>query len=112
MRSSLFFSLVFCICCSCNLSIEESIEGVYVTNYKDSFLAEMPQGRDTLILFSDFTFKSSFYGNGTFTTKDNSLKLSLSNSSSVQFPIELSRKGGVKLMINYDSNHHYNKISD
>jgi len=36
------------------------------TNYENSMIAEVPDRADTLILYDDMTYKSSYYGEGTF----------------------------------------------
>ncbi len=43
------------------------VAGKYAnTNYENSRIAEVPSRADTLILFDDMTFKSSYYGEGTY----------------------------------------------
>lgn len=46
------------------------VYGKYVnTNYENSSVAEIPSTQDTLVLFSDMTFTSSYYGKGTYDLK-------------------------------------------
>lgn len=43
------------------------VTGKYAnTNYENSIVAEVPHRADTLILFNNMTFKSSYYGEGTY----------------------------------------------
>lgn len=43
------------------------VTGKYAnTNYENSRIAEIPDRADTLILFDDMTFQSSYYGEGTY----------------------------------------------
>lgn len=43
------------------------VTGKYAnTNYENSRIAEIPNRADTLILFEDMTYQSSYYGNGTY----------------------------------------------
>ena len=51
-----------------NYVTNDAIEGVFVTNYNLSkiVIAETPSSTDTLILSSDWKFKSNFYGDGKY----------------------------------------------
>ncbi len=47
-----------------------TVYGKYVnTNYENSSVAEIPSRQDTLVLFSDMTFSSSYYGKGIYDLK-------------------------------------------
>jgi len=105
----MFITVVF-VGCS-----EIEIMGVYTNNNFDElpFFAEVPYTRDTLILTSDRTFTSGYYGKGTYEVKGGSLRLESKPPfhGARSFPIKRSfLKRKVLLVLSSDMNYYYEKI--
>jgi hypothetical protein len=94
-----------------------SLDGSYINvNYEDAWLAETPSSIDTLRLFEDGTFRSNYWGDGTYKTKwklrGGTLELSYDRGSA-GYDLVLSRElwfGKPKFIVSRDLNYHYKKI--
>ena len=93
------------------------VEGKYVnTNYENSHLAEIPSRADTLILFDDMTYESSFYGKGTYTLKYELSGTSIDGSLGTSFAsfghktINRSLLGQIRISLDSDLKQYYGKI--
>ncbi len=97
---------------------KNSVVGTYVnTNYKNERCCpEAPHVADTLILKSDGTFSSGYYGKGTykvhygiFTKIDWTYDYEIGKAIfSTNFTNKIFEKP--KIILNYDLNHYYEKI--
>lgn len=106
--------MIFLIC-SCMSPNLEDLDGVYINcNYDQStFLPDIPLKEDTLILFKDRSFKSGYYGKGTYELIKGNIILNYKyefGAASSEMPIEINMFGELKLIIYRDLNHHYKKI--
>jgi hypothetical protein len=105
-------TLVFSGCKSQSI---ENVTGMYVNSNFDyePFIAEIPYLIDTLILNKDYSFRSGYYGEGSFELKENRIKLIYKyefGSSSYEAPIETDSDGNPKIILFREHNHHYKKI--
>jgi hypothetical protein len=101
----------------CNLPMKKSnVIGVYVSTESEAFLAEVPHKSDTLILKSDGTFSSGFYGTGTYNVDYGILKTEIVWN----YDYEMGKAGhqtyfsnkiyeNPKIVLNSDLNHYYEK---
>lgn len=94
-----------------------SIVGDYVNvNYGIRWLADVPSSKDTLILFENNTFKSNYWGEGTYKLKWNfrGTKLEiLYNHGRAISRFNVKREwffGKPKLIVSSDLNYHYEKF--
>ncbi|MNK34728.1 hypothetical protein D3C87_532400 [compost metagenome] len=94
---------------------KEKIVGKYINmNFENkSCCVEAPHKADTLILYSDGSYESNFYGNGKYNFKDNILEIDYDyENGKAQYRAIISNKLFQKLRIelNYKLNHYYEKI--
>ena len=108
------------IALSINLPMtDDQITGTYVnTNYeKEICCLEAPHVADTMVLKSDGTFTSGFYGDGTYKISKGVLETKINWT----YDYEMGKAGystyftneindTPKIMLNYDLNHYYKKI--
>lgn len=94
------------------------LAGTYVNRNYDytPFIPEIPYVNDTLVLNDDFTFKSDFWGNGTYeiknTLKGSTIKLRYNyefGKASYTAKIEGVEKT-LKIILFEKKNHYYEKI--
>ncbi|MFD2515988.1 hypothetical protein ACFSRY_19100 [Pontibacter locisalis] len=98
---------------------ESHIVGTYInTNFsKEPCCVESPHQPDTLVLNSDGTFFSGFYGNGTYETDSGLLNTRIKWS----YDYEMGKAGystyfsnkiyeKPKIILNFDLNHFYQKV--
>lgn len=122
-RIILIIGLVFIILISvlrCNIPLTNSkVIGTYLnTNYGNKhFIAEIPYKADTLVLKSDGTFSSGFYGNGTYQVDCGILKTEIDldydyvmGNARSSFYFSNKVYENTKIILNYDLNHYYEKI--
>ena len=100
-----------------DLPMEKSnVIGIYISTDTEPFLAEIPYKSDTLILKSDGTFSSGFYGNGTYNVDYGILKTEID----WHYDYEMGKAGhhtyfsnkiyeNPKIILNSDLNHYYDK---
>jgi len=98
---------------------KNTVEGVYAnTNYGNEICClESPHKADTLILKSDGTFTSGYYGNGTYKVNYGILTTEIDwtyeyefgkAGHSTYFSNKIYEKP--KIILNYDLNHYYKKV--
>ncbi|SNQ45045.1 hypothetical protein [Cellulophaga lytica] len=98
---------------------KNTVEGVYAnTNYGNEICClESPHKADTLILKSDRTFTSGYYGNGTYKVNYGILTTEIDwtyeyefgkAGHSTYFSNKIYEKP--KIILNYDLNHYYEKV--
>lgn len=99
---------------------EVEVVGTYVNNNFDEepFYAEVPYIRDTLKLNLDKTFTSKYYGNGIYEISSDffgsELSLSYENKmgkGGANFPLKDKPFQSVKIMLSFDLDYYYEKIS-
>jgi hypothetical protein len=90
------------------------VEGVYVnTNYNyKRVLPEIPHSADTLVLKSDMTFSSKYFGLGTYTVEKKSFKSIVRleypfGNSKARISFQVKNKEGRLALILYEPNKHY-----
>jgi hypothetical protein len=100
-----------------DLPIKKSnVIGIYVSTETQPSLADLPHKSDTLILKSDGTFSSGFYGNGTYNIDYGILKTKIDWN----YEYEMGKAGhhayfsnkiyeNPKIILNSDLNHYYEK---
>lgn len=108
LASAIFFA-------GCRSVSIKDVVGVYVNiNFDyEPFLVEIPYSSDTLILKNDYSFKSSYYGEGNFELGKDRIKLIYGygyGTASYEAPIELDLYGNVKIILFRLEDHHYKKI--
>ncbi len=95
---------------------KSNVIGTYISTEAEPFLAEVPHKSDTLILKSDGTFSSGYYGNGTYkvsygiltTEIDWTYEYEMGRAEySTYFSNKIFEKP--KIVLNYDLNHYYEK---
>lgn len=89
--------------------------GIYVnTNFQyHPFLPEIPYNTDTLILNTDSTFYSNYWGKGTYVIKNNSVELFYHYEyglGSYIANIGTDEIGHPKIILFKEMDHHYKKI--
>lgn len=99
----------------CRSQSIESMTGIYVNSNFDyePFVAEIPYSIDTLIINKDYSFRSGYFGNGSFELKKDRIKFIYKyefGSSSYEAPIEIDSYGNPKIILFREKNHHYKKI--
>ena len=98
---------------------DSNIVGTYVlNNYEKNIIAEIPSDNDTLILNSDKTFTSGFYGNGKYEINKNILTTKIQlhynyefGTASYKATIENKLFEKTRINLNDDLNIAYNKIN-
>ncbi len=100
---------------SCNPISNDDVVGTYINcnyGYARHFV-EIPYKADTLILNSDFTFESGYFGKGRYQLNNQVLELKYTYElgvASFTAPVENSIFGSLKIILDEDQNHHYKKI--
>lgn len=100
-----------------DLPIQKSnVIGIYVSTETEPLFVEVPHKSDTLILKSDGTFSSGFYGKGTYTIDYGILKTVIDwnydyEMGKAQHHTYFSNKiyENQKIILNSDLNHYYEK---
>ncbi|HMT55052.1 MAG TPA: hypothetical protein PKD16_18585 [Saprospiraceae bacterium] len=116
MQSSrIYYILLLLLLFACRSKKIASVEGIYInSNYNyEPFLAEVPYVSDTLILKKDNTFKSGYFGNGTYIINDSKIRLSyLYEFGVANFEAQIEAKRGNidKIILFKNQNHHYKRI--
>ncbi|MFD2543758.1 hypothetical protein ACFSSB_15635 [Lacinutrix gracilariae] len=96
---------------------KSNVIGIYVSTETESFLAEIPHKSDTLILKSDGTFASGFYGIGNYNVNYGILTTEIEWT----YEYEMGQAGyrtyfnnkvfeKPKIILSSDLNHYYEKI--
>jgi len=97
---------------------ESDLVGTYVFPNPDKpFLPELPTQKDTLIFYSDNTFSSNYYGNGTFETdfglfaRDLKIKYEYEfGKASLKTELIKTLGKSPRIILNNDLNKYYEKI--
>ncbi|QEE50146.1 hypothetical protein FUA48_11300 [Flavobacterium alkalisoli] len=112
----LFFITAYLMNCFFSDSM---VKGTYVNqNFGNNFIADIPHTPDTLILYKDNSFKSNFYGEGTYSlsydVSGTTIELLYTDEAGKSsFSSQVSRRfffGAVKIPLDIDLNQYYKKI--
>lgn len=115
IRNKAYLVLLTCaLIASCSNITESDIIGSYAnTNYQyEAFVSEIPYNVDTLHILPGNTFKSSYFGDGSYTLESNGLRLVYEYEfGKASFRLPVRKKGGtIVLMLNSDNDHYYKKL--
>jgi len=119
MDCYLWSMLFFYVLTGCSDFSNNKFVGRYINvNYDyDPFLAEIPYVADTLLLRSDFTFQSKYFGQGSYEINRSISETKIvlhceyeMGAFSFQATIESDERGSPKIVLFREENHYYKKI--